>query len=120
MGHPRCLDEPSDKKDGNLLVDFHASSLPMKGLEKSSSNECKLELGHDKAIFGQSKGGLTPPGWSTASLPCLVEFDHGYAYDYSRGDCPEEECIWGIDEIGCFADLCQETQFQCTASQQNI
>jgi len=93
------------RENGNLLLDFHSSPMRMKEVAGSSNRECILEFGHDNALYGNSLGGVAPSGWSAESLPYLVEFDHGYAYDYAPGECPREECIWGYDEITWFAVL---------------
>ena len=95
-------------KNGYLLLDFHSSPMRMKELDGSNSNECILEFNHDNAIYGRSQGGITPSGWTATYLPYLVEIDHGYAEEYSPGQCPKDECIWGYDEITWFALLAED------------
>lgn len=85
---------------GRLLFDLHTFPLriaevagqPYKGV---------LKVGHTDAIYGKSKGGITPSGWSCKSLPYLVEFDNfGSGNPGSPGRFP---FIWGWDEITWFA-----------------
>ncbi len=96
------------QKDGKLLLDFHASPLRIK--EGADSHQGVLQVGFDGAIYGVSLGGLTPSGWETSSLPYLVEFDHGYAYDWPPGECPKQECVWGYDEISWFGLALNESE----------
>jgi hypothetical protein len=59
--------------------------------------KAQLRVGSD-ALFGKSKGGITPSGWSCTYLPWLAEFDN------FGGQTPGVSStgtifIWGYDEI---------------------
>ena len=66
-------------EDGKLLFDFH--SFPLRIAERPGKpQEAILSRDHSNNLFGHSKGGITPSGWSCESLPYLVEFDNwGYS-----------------------------------------
>ena len=53
-------------------------------------------------MYGRSKGGLTPSGWSCKSLPYLVELDN-YGYSGRGGQNVGGIWVWGYDEITWFA-----------------
>jgi hypothetical protein len=87
-------------ENGKLLFDFHSFPLriaevpgePFKGV---------LKVGYSDSIFGRSKGGITPSGWSCEHLPFLVEFDN---FGRSNPGHPSKSpFIWGWDEITWFA-----------------
>lgn len=87
-------------ENGKLLFDSHAfplriapvSNMPFQG---------ELEVGYADSIYGRSKGGITPSGWSVASLPYMVEFDN-FGSD-NPGHASSSPFIWGWDEITWFA-----------------
>lgn len=83
-----------------LLLDFHAS--PLLPVEGSDENEAVLKRNVTGGIYGKSKGGTTPAGWSCDALPYLVEFDHGYSKG-SIAENTDENYIWGHTEITWFA-----------------
>ena len=101
--------------DGKLLFDFH--SYPMRGRSPSGSvahapsesnpQEIVLQVGYHDSIYQKSLGGITPSGWSTASLPYFVELDN-FGQDLSKLDQPTtgsaEYQWWGLDEISWFAN----------------
>jgi hypothetical protein len=58
-------------------------------------------VGYADSIYGRSKGGITPSGWSVASLPYMVEFDN-FGSD-NPGHASSSPFIWGWDEITWFA-----------------
>ncbi|MBP5092781.1 MAG: hypothetical protein J6332_01890 [Abditibacteriota bacterium] len=61
---------------GVSIFDFN--SFPVRHAPVDySSIDMKLEKGWGSAIFGKSAGCKTPSGWSTKSLPYLVELDNG-------------------------------------------
>jgi len=60
-------------------------------------------VGYTDAIYGRSRGGITPSGWRCEHLPYLVEFDN-----YGRSRKPGEAgvgkfWVWGWDEITWFS-----------------
>ncbi|HET6386731.1 MAG TPA: hypothetical protein VFJ58_25350 [Armatimonadota bacterium] len=90
-------------RDGKLLLDFHAFPLRIKEIA-DRPHEAKLQVGFLDSLYGRSKGGITPSGWSCEHLPYLVEFDNygasGHEGEAGAGD---SIWIWGYDEIGWFA-----------------
>ncbi|MDB5120120.1 MAG: hypothetical protein JWN56_1338 [Sphingobacteriales bacterium] len=90
-------------KDGKLLMDFH--SFPLRVMEVPGKPEdAILKVGYTDALFGRSKGGISPSGWKCTNLPYLVELDN-----YCGSKQPGEEkaagsfWVWGYDEISWFA-----------------
>jgi hypothetical protein len=91
--------------DGRLLLDFH--SFPLRPAEvANSAGKAVLAIGYSDAIYGRSKGGVSPSGWACEHLPYLVEFDNfggtrtpGQASQASRPSI----FTWGYDEITWFA-----------------
>lgn len=91
-------------RNGKLLMDFHA--FPLRIMETPGQpEEATLKVGHTDALYGRSKGGITPSGWSCEHLPYLVEFDNYGVSKYpgkeKAGDIPF--WVWGYDEISWFA-----------------
>lgn len=91
-------------RDGRLLLDFHSWPLRLREVGGAAERDVILQPGFLDAIYGRSRGGVTPSGWYAQSLPYLVEFDNGYA-GAVRGACDLPECVWGDDEITWFASL---------------
>jgi hypothetical protein len=88
-------------EDGALLFDFH--SFPLRMQEAADPPQAAvLAAGHLDAIYGRSKGGRTPSGWSCDHLPYLVEFDN-WGRSGREGARIGGIWIWGYDEIGWFA-----------------
>lgn len=87
-------------EEGKLLFDFHAYPLRTKDVI-SEPQKVILEEGFIDSIYGRSRGGLTPSGWTCRSLPYLVELDN---YGVARpGVGGQEYFSWGWDEITWFA-----------------
>jgi hypothetical protein len=91
-------------RDGRLLLDFHSWPLRLREVGSADERDVILQPGFLDAIYGRSRGGVTPSGWYAPSLPYLVEFDNGYAGNVP-GACDLPECVWGDDEITWFASL---------------
>jgi hypothetical protein len=89
-------------RDGKLLLDFH--SFPLRIEEVADKpKQGQLREGYTDAIYGRSKGGITPSGWRCEHLPYLVELDN-----YGRSRKPGEAgmgrfWVWGWDEITWFS-----------------
>ncbi len=89
--------------DGRLLFDSHSFPLridevpdkPMQGV---------LKVGYLDSLYGRSKGGITPSGWSCEHLPYLVELDN-FGRSGKEGKNIGGYWIWGYDEITWFAHL---------------
>jgi hypothetical protein len=86
-----------------LLFDFH--SFPLRIVEvPERPQEAVLRTGvFGDAIYGRSRGGLTPSGWRCEHLPYLVELDN-----WGVSDRPGQPRVggcwtWGYDEISWFA-----------------
>lgn len=89
-------------EEGKLLFDFH--SFPLRIVEVADQPfKGVLKAGYADAIFGKSKGGLTPSGWSCEHLPYVVEFDN--FGNRNPGTSSRAPFIWGWDEITWFALL---------------
>jgi len=98
-------------RNGKLLMDFHA--FPLRIMEiPGKPEEAMLQVGHTDALYGRSKGGITPSGWSCEHLPYLVEFDNygvsKHPGEEKAGDIPF--WVWGYDEISWFAH--QDKQYR--------
>jgi len=88
-------------RDGRLLLDFH--SFPLRIAEvPDKPQEGVLKMGFLDTIYGRSRGGLTPSGWSCAHLPYLVELDN-YGVSARPGQPGTPYFTWGYDEISWFA-----------------
>jgi hypothetical protein len=93
-----------------LLLDFH--SFPLR-IDEDTEHPPQgvLRMGYLDSLYGRSKGGTTPSGWTCEHLPYLVELDN---FGRSRregkniGGC----WIWGYDEISWFAHLKREQRDQ--------
>jgi hypothetical protein len=103
--------------DGRLLFDFHA--LPLRIKEKPNEpRQAALEVGHLDSIYGRSKGGITPSGWTCDQLPYLVDIDYwgstGKGGESVVGKISKLQGIdsrfwvWGWDEISWFANQPEE------------
>jgi len=96
-------------RKGELLLDFH--SFPLRIEEVTDKpQQGRLREGYTDAIYGRSKGGLTPSGWRCEHLPYLVELDN-----YGRSRRPGQPgmgqfWVWGWDEITWFSQ--QETAYR--------
>ena len=87
---------------GKLLFDLH--SFPSRPKSVSGKPyQAVLEKGFSDAIYGRSRGGITPSGWKCESLPYMVEIDNFGSSDhpgeYREGD---KIHVWGWDEINWF------------------
>jgi hypothetical protein len=90
--------------DGKLLLDFHAFPLRIKEVIEKPKDGV-LEMGYSDGLYGRSRGGVTPSGWSCAHLPYLVEFDN-YGASRSPGEAKMGSVwVWGWDEITWFSQL---------------
>lgn len=99
-----------------LLFDFHAfpsrpqpicnaSKNNLCSMKQNSPGPCKLEPGNDK-IYLKSAGGVSVWGWSTKSLPYIVEFDNGGCTNHPGVAWQNNSWgsgVWGWDEISWFA-----------------
>jgi len=89
--------------DGRLLFDFHSFPLRIDEVPEKPIQGI-LKMGYLDSLFGRSKGGVTPSGWTCESLPFLVELDN-FGSSRREGQNIGEHWIWGYDEISWFAHL---------------
>ena len=91
-------------REGKLLYDFHSFPLRIEELSEKP-RQAQLRAGYTDAIYGRSRGGITPSGWSCDHLPFLVEFDN-YGRSRQPGDAGMGPFwFWGWDEITWFSRL---------------
>jgi hypothetical protein len=94
-------------RDGKLLMDFHSFPLRIKEVP-DKPEEAELKVGHTDAIYGRSKGGVTPSGWACEHLPYLVEIDN-YGVSRQPGKAGAGGFwVWGYDEISWFSHQSKE------------
>ncbi len=94
-------------QDGHLLLDFHSFPLRVKEVPERPQ-EAILQAGFSDGIYGRSKGGITPSGWSCEHLPYLVELDNWGASKTPGQAGAGGIWIWGYDEITWFAHQSQQ------------
>lgn len=95
---------------GQLLFDLH--SFPLR-IEEVADQPLAgvLQMGYLDSLFGRSKGGVTPSGWSCDHLPFLVELDN-FEPSGREGQNMGGHWCWGYDEISWFAHLSEEQRNQ--------
>jgi pimeloyl-ACP methyl ester carboxylesterase len=89
-------------RDGRLLMDFHSFPLRIKEVPERQQ-DAVLALGFSDGIYGRSKGGMSPSGWSCEHLPYLVEIDNWGASRHPGEARQGGIWVWGYDEITWFA-----------------
>ncbi len=89
-------------REGKLLMDFHSFPLRIKEVPERPQ-EAILEVGFSDGLYGRSKGGTTPSGWSCEHLPYLVEIDNWGASRHPGQANQGGIWVWGYDEITWFA-----------------
>jgi len=86
-----------------LLLEFHSFPLRIDEVPDHAI-EGVLRMGYSDSLYGRSRGGVTPSGWSCEHLPYLVEFDN-FGRSRREGKNIGGGWIWGYDEITWFAHL---------------
>ncbi len=87
---------------GELMFDFHSFPSRPKSV-KDKPHQAVLEKGFSDSIYGRSKGGRAPSGWSCNALPYIVELDNFGSSDHPGEYRPTDKIhVWGWDEIGWF------------------
>lgn len=88
--------------DGEMLFDYNAWPIRLKEVLERPM-ECTVEEGYYDSIFGRSKGGKSPSGWTAESMPFIVELDN-FGRSRFRGT-PDHNShfAWGYDEITWFS-----------------
>lgn len=87
--------------EGQLLFDLHSFPLRIDEVV-DKPEEGVLKIGYLDSLFGRSKGGATPSGWTCEHLPFLVELDN-FEPSGREGQNIGQHWIWGYDEISWFA-----------------
>jgi len=87
--------------DGKLMFDFHSFPLRIDEVVDRPGHGV-LKMGYLDSIFGRSKGGLSPSGWTCQSLPFIAELDN-FGRSRRGGQNIGAHWIWGYDEICWFA-----------------
>jgi len=94
-------------REGHLLLDFH--SFPLRVLEvPERTQEAILQVGFSDGIYGRSKGGISPNGWSCEHLPYLAELDNSGVSKTPGQAKAGGIWVWGYDEITWFAHQSQQ------------
>lgn len=84
-----------------LLLDFHSFPLRIDEVPDRPL-EGTLRMGYLDSLYGRSRGGITPSGWTCEHLPYLVELDN-FGRSRREGKNIGGHWIWGYDEITWFA-----------------
>jgi hypothetical protein len=85
------------------VMDFNSFPLRLREIENEPM-KCVLELNYSDSLFGKSKGGIHPSGWTADFLPFLVEFDN-FGVSKTPGQAtPDSIFAWGYDEITWFSE----------------
>lgn len=87
--------------DGESLFDYNAWPLRLKE-DVEHPMRCTVEQGYLDSIYGDSRGGRTPSGWSADSLPFLVELDNFGRMRSVGQPTLDTYYVWGYDEIDWF------------------
>ena len=88
--------------DGYSVFDFNSFPIRLREIVDEPM-KCLVELGYSDSLFGRSKGGVHPSGWTADPLPFLVEFDN-FGVSKTPGQAtPDSIFAWGYDEITWFA-----------------
>ena len=87
--------------NGKSLLDFNTFPLRIKEIP-GKPQQAVLEMDYLDALYGRSKGCITPTGWSCTSLPYLVEFDNFGCSRTPGQSTIDSHFIWGYDEISWF------------------
>lgn len=97
--------------DGEMLFDYNAWPIRLKELPDRPM-ECVAQEGYYDSIFGRSKGGKSPSGWTAESMPFIVEFDNFGCSDYKGMPMLDSYFSWGYDEITWFSMQTDEYRHQ--------
>lgn len=97
--------------DGEMLFDYNAWPIRLKELPDRPM-ECVAQEGYYDSIFGRSKGGKSPSGWTAESMPFIVEFDNFGCSDYKGMPVLDSYFSWGYDEITWFSMQTDEYRHQ--------
>ncbi|GHU65803.1 hypothetical protein FACS1894184_02310 [Clostridia bacterium] len=85
-----------------MLFDYNAWPLRLKEIIDHPM-AVELEVGYYDSIFGRSKGGRSPSGWTADSMPFIVELDNFGRSSFKGQPCHDSHYTWGYDEITWFS-----------------
>jgi len=88
--------------DGKLIFDFVSFPLRVKEIS-GEPRKGELQKFFLDAIYGKTKGGMTPSGWICEHSPYLVEFDNYGISDHPGSGSISDIWVWGYDEISWFS-----------------
>jgi len=89
--------------DGKLLFDFVSFPLRPK-VVLDDPQKCVLQKFYLDAVYGRTKGGITPSGWSCDNSPYLVEFDNWGITNHPGKGYINNANPWGYDEISWYSN----------------
>jgi hypothetical protein len=93
--------------DGKHIFDF--VSFPLRPKEIIGDPQmAELKKFYLDAMYGRTKGGITPSGWTCDRLPYLVEFDNWGISDHPGEADINDIWVWGYDEISWFSNQPEE------------
>lgn len=93
--------------DGEMLFDYNAWPLRLKEVI-AKPMACELEAGYYDAIYGRSKGGKSPSGWTAEAMPFIVELDNFGRSRFKGEPRHDSHYAWGYDEITWYSLQTQE------------
>lgn len=88
--------------DGEMLFDYNAWPIRLKEII-GHPMESVVEEGYYDSIFGRSKGGKSPSGWTAESMPFIVELDNFGMSSFKGEPDHYSHFNWGYDEITWFS-----------------
>jgi hypothetical protein len=93
--------------DGKHIFDF--VSFPLRPKEIiGDPQKAELKKFYLDAMYGRTKGGITPSGWTCDRIPYLVEFDNNGISDHPGEGDINDYWVWGYDEISWFSNQPEE------------
>lgn len=93
--------------DGEMLFDYNAWPVRLKEV-LDRPMDCVVEEGYYDSIFGRSRGGRSPSGWTAESMPFIVELDNFGRSRFAGQPRHDSHYAWGYDEITWFSLQPQE------------
>lgn len=93
--------------NGKHIFDF--VSFPLRAKEIiGDPQKAELKKYYLDAIYGRTKGGITPSGWTCERIPYIVEFDNWGISDHPGEANLNDHFVWGYDEISWFSNQPEE------------
>ncbi|MDR3093455.1 MAG: hypothetical protein LBU62_02285 [Bacteroidales bacterium] len=92
--------------DGKLLLDFTSGPMLVEEVIHEP-HKCILRVGIADSRYCNTKGGISPSGWSSDRGLYLVEFDNDGVTTNHPGVYGTDYSTWGWDEISWFTNLAE-------------